>query len=710
LENNENLRKPSVSIVLNIHRESDFLHQTLYTLNAAVGHAHDLVVELIAVFDNSDDKTRESFASTTKNKFSTVKVSEVKYGSLGLSRNHGINLASGEYIWTADADDLVSENSLEELWKTSRESKNPKSVFFTEYLLAFNDPYHLAKYFPSSKVHPGDFVFCNPYISRIFLRRSILLDFPYGSWDKSDTFAYEDWDLNCRLYAAGYQFQIAKSTLIYYRQRETGLLKSSKNGQRRIAPHNELFAPFRYLSIVSAWESRHNNWMFWRGREERGEDLSSKTLLERDAPELYSEIKKMANLVEPSIEPWKLSETKPYLPLVPGKELPEAMGRMLRLVGTSSFDEVLLLPNLGLGGAEKYLLNIAKSLKRTKKETRFLFITGEPADSHRGLINLPPDFVFCDFINLNPRLNTEDRDMLLVRLLLAVGSQTTRIHVKPSTFGHRIVENYGHILSETFDLIYYRFSDPRRNFEDQFFIDPWAINFLRKTHDYFDTIICDCKFMLDSEKNFFPSKSEKYKLLYNECVPDVEQTNEHKRRFKVLWASRFSPEKRPELMIAIAKLLKTVDPRITIHAFGDSGRNGFEMVSSSNLRFMGPFSNFSALIRDGYDMFLYTSLYDGLPNVVVEALMSNLPVVSAEVGGVAEVVNDGLNGLLIENENTNTDALTVKYVQAIVSIYNDLDAFRLRCRESKEMLKAQHGREQFDLSVTKIFLAPQMHA
>ena len=37
---------------------------------------------------------------------------------------------------------------------------------------------------------------------------------------------------------------------------------------------------------------------------------------------------------------------------------------------------------------------------------------------------------------------------------------------------------------------------------------------------------------------------------------------------------------------------------------------------------------------------------DGLPNVLVEAQIQSLPVVATAVGGVGELVEDGLNGLL----------------------------------------------------------------
>ncbi len=46
-------------------------------------------------------------------------------------------------------------------------------------------------------------------------------------------------------------------------------------------------------------------------------------------------------------------------------------------------------------------------------------------------------------------------------------------------------------------------------------------------------------------------------------------------------------------------------------------------------------------------LFVLNSLYEGLPHVIIEALMAGLPVVATNVGGTPEVVKDGVSGFLI---------------------------------------------------------------
>jgi glycosyltransferase involved in cell wall biosynthesis len=47
------------------------------------------------------------------------------------------------------------------------------------------------------------------------------------------------------------------------------------------------------------------------------------------------------------------------------------------------------------------------------------------------------------------------------------------------------------------------------------------------------------------------------------------------------------------------------------------------------------------------EVFLLNSLYEGLPHIILEAFAAGLPVVATSAGGIREVVEDGVNGVLI---------------------------------------------------------------
>jgi glycosyltransferase involved in cell wall biosynthesis len=61
----------------------------------------------------------------------------------------------------------------------------------------------------------------------------------------------------------------------------------------------------------------------------------------------------------------------------------------------------------------------------------------------------------------------------------------------------------------------------------------------------------------------------------------------------------------------------------------------------------------------GIDIFVLSSLMEGLPRCVLEAMACGVPVVATRVGGVVEVVNDGENGLLVGAEDSGSMAAAI---------------------------------------------------
>ena len=168
------MRNIDVSVVLNMHREAQYLRPALRSLDASALDAREseITVELIAVFDRPDEATLEVFRATPLSGFVQIKTAEVDFGSLGLARNAGIDLADGEFIWTADGDDLVSRNAIVELVRSTRGQPQRDVAVFMEFYVGFGDDFHVARYFDGEFLTAADFAYDHPYVSRVFLRRS----------------------------------------------------------------------------------------------------------------------------------------------------------------------------------------------------------------------------------------------------------------------------------------------------------------------------------------------------------------------------------------------------------------------------------------------------------------------------------------------------------------------------------------------------------
>src|SRR5262249_26066489 len=65
----------------------------------------------------------------------------------------------------------------------------------------------------------------------------------------------------------------------------------------------------------------------------------------------------------------------------------------------------------------------------------------------------------------------------------------------------------------------------------------------------------------------------------------------------------------------------------------------------ANVRLLGLRKDIPQLLKAS-DLFLLTSISEGIPLTAIEAMAAGIPVVATQVGGMAEVVEDGVTGLL----------------------------------------------------------------
>jgi glycosyltransferase involved in cell wall biosynthesis len=125
------------------------------------------------------------------------------------------------------------------------------------------------------------------------------------------------------------------------------------------------------------------------------------------------------------------------------------------------------------------------------------------------------------------------------------------------------------------------------------------------------------------------------------------------RSVKIIHIGRFDPAKNHELLVdAIAIVLRNF-PNVNALLVGEGEYRASIMkkVIKSNLsnhvEFLGVRSDIPDLLSGG-DIFVLSSIAEGFGLVLVEAMALGLPIVSTNVGGVKEVVRDGVNGILVE--------------------------------------------------------------
>jgi glycosyltransferase involved in cell wall biosynthesis len=116
------------------------------------------------------------------------------------------------------------------------------------------------------------------------------------------------------------------------------------------------------------------------------------------------------------------------------------------------------------------------------------------------------------------------------------------------------------------------------------------------------------------------------------------------------FAGRLTPQK--SLAVALEALAQLEDVELVIAGEGDERgpleRRAAELGLGTRVRFLGaqPRDRVVELFRAA-DASILSSSWENFPHTVVEALAAGTPVLSTATGGVAEVVEDGVNGLLV---------------------------------------------------------------
>lgn len=124
---------------------------------------------------------------------------------------------------------------------------------------------------------------------------------------------------------------------------------------------------------------------------------------------------------------------------------------------------------------------------------------------------------------------------------------------------------------------------------------------------------------------------------------------------------RLSAEKNLELFLRMASRVASNDPgmRTRFLVVGDGpvrselGALSTRLELDGRVLFAGEQADVPAAMA-AMDLFVLTSDTEGMPNAVMEAMASSLPVVATRVGGTPELVEDGLTGRLVPRGDLET--------------------------------------------------------
>jgi glycosyltransferase involved in cell wall biosynthesis len=174
-------------------------------------------------------------------------------------------------------------------------------------------------------------------------------------------------------------------------------------------------------------------------------------------------------------------------------------------------------------------------------------------------------------------------------------------------------------------------------------------------------------------------------------------------RVMLLAVGRLVEQKRIDRFLSVVARVKR-ESRTPIRAIiaGDGPeRSNLEAMAASldllpdTVEFRGNVASIGDVLRDA-DVLALTSEYEGTPNVVLEAMACGIPVVATPVGGVPDLIEHGVTGLLADGD---TDALA----EAVLALVGNRELRRETGARARDFVVRNHSIERLGVELAGLY-------
>lgn len=425
----------------------------------------------------------------------------------------------------------------------------------------------------------------------------------------------------------------------------------------------------------------------------------------------------MVPVAEPtSIEPWVWLENQSMISISRylGRDMPDLnsfhigepafrrssstpLMNAVDFVKRKNIKRVFLLPWLRHGGADRLAIEYIRVIAE-RYEDQVLVILTEPGRSPR-VNELPVGCELLFWADLERSLPMERSAKDLAWFLCEIGA--TSIHVINSHVGWEMLKVAGPKVRVFMDIwvsLFWYGPSPRERLRG------YATEYLPCVVDVVDGVITDnATFPLLLQKDY-GIDPEKLHVIYNPVAIDsdawtVDNDRISENNGNILWASRFSLEKRLDILFEIARRCSQYKFMIFGSQDGPSEIIDQQLKMLAGLRNVsigGEFQDFMELPFRECDLFLYTSSSDGLPNILIEAMAVEIPVIAPAIGGVGELVDEETGWLVDRFDDVD------EYQVAISDAMRNPVLRRIRAEAGRRRISERHTVRSFVESLERL--------
>lgn len=373
----------------------------------------------------------------------------------------------------------------------------------------------------------------------------------------------------------------------------------------------------------------------------------------------------------------------------------DRLGRLFALlynpVKGQRYDTVYLVPWLVAGGADLMTINFANTLAGQGK--KILVISTLPCSSPwRNRLAENVDFV--DIGNAADGFSNEDKKLLLARILLQL--QPKAVHCMLSQLGYETFIDYAAALRQYMKLYATFYCDEKRKDGSDV---GYTTLFFTAMLPIVSGISTDNAVMPRVWHRKYGAPLTIFRTVYGHMdLTPSDGENPFCSGKSVLWAGRFCQQKRPELLLEIVKKMPETHFFVYGEPYAEEDRHLYSSFKSlPNVTLGGKYSGFVSLPVKECFCFLYTSAYDGLPNVLLEAAAAGLPTIAPDIGGISDFINDQTGWLV------GHDASADDYARAMEEMRSAPELRRTKVLAAQNLLHVRHNETAFKNSILKFY-------
>lgn len=322
-------------------------------------------------------------------------------------------------------------------------------------------------------------------------------------------------------------------------------------------------------------------------------------------------------------------------------------------------------PDMYTGGAQKFCIDICNELCKNK-DLQLVICSVEKLSNGQQIMykKISPK---VQFISLGKEGKSPFIIFKIAKMIFDVKPDITHTHTRAQMFAALGLVLYSKPNIHTIHSVAHKETTKGR------------LKFYKFLYDYFKfTPVSISNQVLKSSQDFY-GKHQDTKI--DNGTFALEKTDEYSEVKKFI--DTLKSNEKTKVFVSIGRLYNVKNQELLIDAFETVFEEGFDahlivlgsldiipeyakkcqdkIKTKNRIHLVGEKSNIADFLIES-DCLCFSSLYEGLPMAVIEAMSLGIPTISTPVGGMIDVIDDGVNGYLSDDMSVKSYTKTLKQI------------------------------------------------